>query len=88
MGTGRKRKYQEMIEEDKEFRKEYAEEKEKHKAQTTIINDLKSKIERFEHERIILLEDQAKLAKLFDMGYIDNHGDPLPDLPKENDDMN
>ena len=42
------------------------------------IDDLISKVNQFESERIKLLEDQSKLAKLYEMGVIDYHGNPLP----------
>ena len=66
-----------MIEEDKEFRKEHEDAKKQMKVNQKIIEDLKSKVDRFEQERIRLLDDQAKLAKLYEMRYIDDNGDPL-----------
>ena len=66
-----------MIEEDKEFRKEHEDAKKQMKDNQKIIEDLNSKVDRFEQERIRLLDDQAKLAKLYEMGYIDDNGDPL-----------
>ena len=43
-----------------------------------VIDDLISKVSQFESERIKLLEDQYKLAKLYEMRVNDYHGDPLP----------
>ena len=56
-----------MIEEDKSIN-----DSEKFKSEIDkkmkIIDNLKNKLEIFENERITLLEDQSKLAKLYDMG--------------------
>ena len=52
-----------------------------------IIEQLKSEVDKFERERIHLLDDQTKLAKLYDMGLIYDRGDPIPHNPNESDDM-
>ena len=44
-------------------------------------------ISKFEHERLELMENQDKLAKLYQMGVIDSKGDPLPFQEDSNDDM-
>ena len=76
-----------MIEEDKEFVMERPEIIEKIMQKQKIIDELKLKVDKFEQERIRLFEDQAKLAKLYEMGCIDSHGDPLPNIPEDNDEM-
>ena len=49
-----------------------------------LINTLKKKLISFEDEKLSLLEDRGKLAKLYDLGLIDSAGEPLyvepPDL--------
>ena len=52
-----------------------------------VIDDLISKVNQFESERIKLLEDQSKLAKLYEMRVIDYHGNPLPFDQSECSDM-
>ena len=42
-----------------------------------IINNLKNHMRKFETERLDLLDERPKLAKLYDMGLIDNSGDPI-----------
>ena len=61
--------------------------KEKMIKKQKIIDELKLKVDKFEQERIRLFEDQTKLAKLYEMGFIDSHGDPLPNIPEDNDEM-
>ena len=68
--------------------KDYEEAKEQLDSKVSIINSLKSKVEYFEIEKIKMLEDQEKLAKLYEMGLIDDHGDPVPSFIRESDDMN
>ena len=48
---------------------------------------MKSEVDKFERERIYLLDDQTKLDKLYHMGLIDDHGDPISQNPNESDDM-
>ena len=44
---------------------------------------------KFEDERIKLLDERAKLAKLYDMGLIDSAGDPIfVESPDENNETN
>ena len=77
-----------MIEVDKEERKNYEEMDKLVKSKQDIIDGLKSKVEQFENEQIRLLGDQSKLAKLYEMGLIDNQGDPiLIDPPEDPYDM-
>ena len=75
--NSRKRKHHEIEEKDKTEHENKDLEKEFKKKQS-VIEDLISKVNQFESERIKLLEDQSKLAKLYEMGVIDDHGDPLP----------
>ena len=43
-------------------------------------------IDKFESKRLGFIEDQEKLEKLYQMGVIDNKGDPIPfHLPNEDD---
>ena len=51
-----------------------------------LIAELKDKVKNFEYERIEFLDDRAKLAKLYDMGLIDNAGDPLLAKPPDDPD--
>ena len=44
-------------------------------------------ITKFKTERLGFIEDQYKLNKLFHIGLIDNHGDPIPFRPGDEDDM-
>ena len=60
--------------------KDYEEAKEQLDSEVRIINRLKSKVEDFEIERSKMLEDQEMLAKLNEMGLIDDHMDPVPAL--------
>ena len=83
LSTGRKRNYNQMIEVDKEERKNYEEMDKLVKSKQDIIDGLKSKVEQFEDEQIRLLGDQSKLAKLYKMGLIDNQGDPILIKPPE-----
>ena len=83
----RKRKHY-QIEKDEIDMKDYEEAKEQLDSKVSIINSLKSIVEYFEIERIKMLEDQEKLAKLYEMGLIDDHGDPVPSFIRESDDMN
>ena len=76
-----------MIEEDKEFLMERPEIKEKMMKKQKIIDELKLKVDKFEQERIRVFEDQEKLEKLYEMGFIDSHEDPLPNIPEDNDEM-
>ena len=77
-----------MIEVDKEKRKNYEEMDKLVKSKQDIIDSLNSKVEQFEDERIRLLGDQSKLAKLYEMGLTDNQGDPiLIELPEDPYDM-
>ena len=48
-----------------------------------IINNIKNHMRKFETERLDLLDERAKLAKLYDMGLIDNSGDPILVEPPE-----
>ena len=66
---------------------EHPEIKEKMMQKQKIIDELKLKVDKFEQERIRLFEDQAKLSKLYEMGCIDSNGDPLPNIPEDNDEM-
>ena len=72
-----------MIEVDKEEMKNCEEMDKLVKSKQDIIDGLKSKVEQFEDERIRLLGDQSKLAKLYEMGLIDNQGDPILIEPPE-----
>ena len=68
--------------------KDYEEAKEQLDSKVSIVNSLKSKVKYFEIERIKMLEDQEKLAKLYEMGLIDDHVDPVPSFIRESDYMN
>ena len=72
-----------MIEVEKEEMKNCEEMDKLVKSKQDIIDGLKSKVEQFEDERIRLLGDQSKLAKLYEMGLIDNQGDPILIEPPE-----
>ena len=77
-----------MIEDNKEYRKEHEDVKKQMIVNQKIIEDLKSKVDRFKQKRIRLLDDQSKLAKLYEMGYIDYHGDQLQFRQGGYEDMN
>ena len=51
----------------------------------SLISDLKRKILTFENEKLELLDDRAKLARLYEMGLIDSSGDPILVEPPEDD---
>ena len=51
----------------------------------SIIKNLKNQVREFEIERLDLLDERAKLAKLYDMGLIDSAGDPILVEPPEYD---
>ena len=80
--TGRKRKWHE-IEEDKDdgritrLRKE-------NEAKDEAVHNLKIKLQEFEQQRVELLENQDKLARLYEMGIIDSKGDYIPYKPEDN----
>ena len=44
-------------------------------------------IEKFQQEKLNYAEDMDKLAKLYEMGIIDNKGDPIPFQSDLQDDM-
>ena len=67
--------------------KDYEEVKEQLESKQSKIKSLISKVEKFEIERIKMLEDHEKLAKLYEMGVIDDHGDYVPSFIHESDDM-
>ena len=52
-----------------------------------VIKNLKNQIDKFEKERILFLDNSEKLGKLYQMGIIDNKGDPLPCIPDDPSDM-
>ena len=52
-----------------------------------MICELKDKVAQFEKERILFMEDLAKLEKLYLMRVIDDKGDLLPFDPDENEEM-
>ena len=85
LSTGRKRKRNEF-EEDKNTQ-DYNEIKQQLSTKQRVIEELKSEVDRFENERIKLLDDQTKLAKLYEMGFIDDHGDPVPQDIYKSDEM-
>ena len=59
------------------------------KDKDTLISDLKRKIVMFESEKLELLDDRAKLAKLYDMGLINSAGDPiLVEVPEDDEGAN
>ena len=58
---------------DKEFRKEHEEVRTQITNKHKRIDDLKSKVYKFEEEIINLLDGQAKLLKLYKIGFIDDH---------------
>ena len=53
----------------------------------SMIDSLKEKIKEVEYERIKLLDDQTKLAKLYEMWIIDSSGYPLMILREDLDEM-
>ena len=57
--------------------------KRNNKEKDELINELKTKIVSFESEKLMMLDDRAKLAKLYDMGLIDSAGDPILVDPKD-----
>ena len=77
MCTVCKRKYSQIIKEDKELRKETEEVIKQIKNKQKIIDYLKSKFTCFKRKESIFLDNQAKFAKLYEMGYIDDYGDSL-----------
>ena len=87
LSAGRKRNYNEIIEEDKKFINVHEEVIKQITNKQKIIDDLISKVFKFEEERIKLLNNQANLAKLYEMEKIDDHGDPLQYNPYVNNDM-
>ena len=54
------------------------------KEKDQIIGSLKMKISDFEDERLLYLEDNSKLVKLFDMGLIDSAGEQKSFNPNNN----
>ena len=77
LGVSRKRKLIEMEEEEK-VSSSQNELKSEHDDKIRKIEDLKAQVNEFEKERALLFQDSAKLEKLYQMGIIDDHGDPLP----------
>ena len=47
-----------------------------------------NQVERFEKERVGLLEDQSKLAKPYEIGLIDCNGEPMSFYPDDPDNRN
>ena len=82
----RKRKREEVEEENKERLSERLEsaklEKEK------VIEKLKEQKAMFEDVKIKYVEDEDKLHKLFDMGIIDNEGEYIPYRPGDEEEDN
>ena len=52
-----------------------------------MIIDLQSQVEKFERDKILYLEDQIKLEKLYKLGIIDSSEDPIPYRQDEYEDM-
>ena len=73
--TYRKRKHS-QIEKDEEEKKEVAHKKEIEEMTHTILN-LKQKIDDFESVEQENESNSKKLAKLFNMGIIDEYGEPI-----------
>ena len=53
-----------------------------------LILELKRKIQQFESEKLELLDDREKLAKLYELGLIDSAGEPLYVDPPDDHDNN
>ena len=51
--------------------------KQSNKDKDELISELKKKLISFKNERLSMLEDREKLAKLYELGLIDDAGDPL-----------
>ena len=83
--TGRKRKWHE-IEEDKDDGRIVRLRKE-NEAKDEAVHNLKIKLQEFEQQREELLENQDKLARLYEMRIIDSKGDYIPYKPEDNDKM-
>ena len=85
MGTSRKRKFNEIEENKNDEKVELLSKQNKQKEQT--IEKLKEMIQKFELERLELIEDQDKLARLYELGVIDSKGESVPFNPSDEDDM-
>ena len=51
--------------------------KQSNKDKDKLISELKKELISFKNERLSMLEDREKLAKLYEFGLIDDAGDPL-----------
>ena len=51
--------------------------KQSNKDKDELISELKKELICFKNERLSMLEDREKLAKLYELGLIDDAGDPL-----------
>ena len=51
--------------------------KQSNKDKDELISELKKELISFKNERLSMLEDREKLAKLYELGLIDDAGDPL-----------
>ena len=57
------------------------------KEKDDLIDELKQKISNFEYERLELIDDRSKLARLYDMGLIDSAGEPILVEPPDDPDV-
>ena len=85
LGVSRKRK-QHQMEEDKASSNQ-KELKSKLDDKSKKIEDLITQVDKFKKERVLFIKDSAKLDKLYQMGIIDDHGDPLQLRPDESEYM-
>ena len=83
--TGRKRTFEEVEEEKAEHVAEILKRAEKDKLKA--IEDLKIQLEEYEKLKMEYLEDESKLAKLFEIGIIDTKGEYVPFNPDDQDEM-
>ena len=84
--TGRKRKWHE-IEEDKDDGRIDRLREEENEAKVEAVHNLKMKLQEFEQQSVELLENQDKLARLYEIGIIDSKGDYIIYKPEDNDKM-
>ena len=57
------------------------------KEKDDLIDELKQKILNFANERLELIDDRSKLARLYDMGLIDSAGEPILVEPPDDPDV-
>ena len=83
--SGRKRTFEDIEKDKEEYFSDEIKRAKKEKEEAS--EELKLQVEKFEKLKMDYLEDESRLAKLYEMGVIDSKGDYMPNSPDDHDDM-